>query len=242
MGDEREKLLAEANEHRFTVGPDMGVCAADGVLDIPLGEVLRAEADLVQRLAAALRAVPPVETNADTEKLPTEPGMYRAQGGGRWELDTDAQWWFRGYADREHPTPDQQDRTEFDVRAYGMPLVREVDTAALGDLRARIGALVYGDNNHPQRDLSLVTKIMAQFAAVETVNTVEELDALPVGSVILSFDPDEPESPSVACRAVRGWQFLGDDYPERRYASSALLPTRWTVYVVHRPDTEGSGQ
>lgn len=54
--------------------------------------------------------------------LPTEPGKYVGQGGGLWELDRDGQWWFRGYDRPWHPTPDQQDRTEADVRTYGMPL------------------------------------------------------------------------------------------------------------------------
>lgn len=54
--------------------------------------------------------------------LQSKPGHYLGSRGSRWELDSDGQWWFRGYSDRPHPTPDQQDRTENDVRMYGMPL------------------------------------------------------------------------------------------------------------------------
>jgi hypothetical protein len=56
-------------------------------------------------------------------QLPTAPGLYEGPRGARWELDAEGQWWFRGYPDREHPTPNQQDRTEFDVLTYGMPLL-----------------------------------------------------------------------------------------------------------------------
>lgn len=55
--------------------------------------------------------------------LQSKPGQYLGARGSRWELDSDGQWWFRGYSDRPHPTPDQQDRTENDVRMYGMPLI-----------------------------------------------------------------------------------------------------------------------
>jgi hypothetical protein len=56
---------------------------------------------------------------------------------------------------------------------------------------------------------------------LEALRGPEELDALPVGSVIA--DITEPDALAVACKAVRGWQFLGDD-PERRYLSIAMLP------------------
>ena len=49
-----QALIAEAKIHSFSVGPHMGIVAADGVHGTPLGDVLAAECDLVQRLAAAL--------------------------------------------------------------------------------------------------------------------------------------------------------------------------------------------
>lgn len=64
------------------------------------------------------------------------------------------------------------------------------------------------------------------------ITTLEELDALPVGSIVA--DLNEPDAPAVACRAVRGWQMLGDD-PDRRYFSSDLAPAAIPLTVLHRP-------
>ena len=66
------------------------------------------------------------------------------------------------------------------------------------------------------------------------ITTVDELEALPVGSIVAMIG-SEPQSPSVACRAVRGWQFLGDD-PERRYLSSSLMPSPEPITVLHEPE------
>jgi hypothetical protein len=65
------------------------------------------------------------------------------------------------------------------------------------------------------------------------ITTLEELDELPIGSIVA--DLTVPDSPAVACRAVRGWQMLGDD-PERRYLSHALAPNSTPLTVLHRPD------
>lgn len=64
-----------------------------------------------------------------------------------------------------------------------------------------------------------------------TINTEEELDTLPVGSIVAMIG-SEPDSPAVACRAVSGWQFLGGD-PERRYASSSLMPAPEPITVLY---------
>jgi hypothetical protein len=65
-------LIAEARKHAVTTGPNMGICAADGVHDTPLGRVLRDECDLVQLLADALEQSRPrvVETVEELEALP----------------------------------------------------------------------------------------------------------------------------------------------------------------------------
>jgi hypothetical protein len=70
--------------------------------------------DALTARAAELRKAP----------LPTQPGRYvSAQNrDAQWELDEEGLWWFRGYPDRPHPTPHQQDRTPADVMNYGMPL------------------------------------------------------------------------------------------------------------------------
>lgn len=69
-----QALIEEANIHRMSVGPNMGIVAADGIHGTPIGDVLAAECDLVQRLAAALSAL-----SGETE---TEWGnAYIAQAG-----------------------------------------------------------------------------------------------------------------------------------------------------------------
>lgn len=82
----------------------------------------------------------------------------------------------------------------------------------------------------------LVARIDRDAAALKaaqprTITTAAELDALPVGSIVAMIG-SEPDSPAVACRAVRGWQFLGDD-PERRYLSSSLMPSWEPITVLH---------
>lgn len=68
-----------------------------------------------------------------------------------------------------------------------------------------------------------------------TITTAEELDALPVGSIVAMIG-SEPDSPAVACRAVRGWQFLGED-PERRHLSASIMPSPEPLTVLHEPRT-----
>lgn len=55
--------------------------------------------------------------------------------------------------------------------------------------------------------------------STRTVSSVKQLEDLPVGSIIAELS--EPDAPALACKAVRGWQFLGGD-PERRYISSSI--------------------
>lgn len=67
-----------------------------------------------------------------------------------------------------------------------------------------------------------------------TVSTIDELEALPIGSVI-AYIGDEPDAPAVACRAVRGWQFLGDKETDRVYHSGELTPVREPLWVLYTP-------
>ena len=68
---------------------------------------------------------------------------------------------------------------------------------------------------------------------LRVLHTPDELDELPIGSVIA--DITEPDSPAVACKAVRGWQFLNDD-PDRRYEATAMLPApKLKIVVLWRP-------
>jgi hypothetical protein len=76
--------------------------------------------------------------------------------------------------------------------------------------------------------------LAAGYRKPRTITTAEELDALPVGSIVAMIG-SEPDSPAVACRAVRGWQFLGDD-PERRYLSSSLMPSAEPITVLFEPE------
>lgn len=110
---ENEELIARAREALDRMAANLMAVMSD-----------RSGRDSVQRdhaaVGAALVSRPPVPVTA---ALPTIPQMYAGPRKSRWELDAAGQWWFRGYTDRPHPTPDQQDRTEFDVQTYGMPLV-----------------------------------------------------------------------------------------------------------------------
>jgi hypothetical protein len=54
----------------------------------------------------------------------------------------------------------------------------------------------------------------------EEIDTQQQLDALPVGSIVA--DLYIPDSPVIACKAVRGWAILGDD-PDRRWWSFEML-------------------
>jgi len=57
---------------------------------------------------------------------------------------------------------------------------------------------------------------------MRTLQSVEDLDDLPVGAVIAELT--EPDSPAVACRGLRGWQFLGKADATIRYTSDAIWP------------------
>lgn len=81
--------------------------------------------------------------------------------------------------------------------------------------------------------LAILEAAAPHLMAPRLITTAEELDALPVGSIVAMIG-SEPDSPAVACRAVRGWQFLGGD-PERRYLSSSLAPTEEPITVLHVP-------
>ena len=61
---------------------------------------------------------------------------------------------------------------------------------------------------------------------VRVIETVEELEALPVGSVVLDTGPERQLSnaPVVLCKTGWGdWQNLGDD-PLRRWWSKEIIP------------------
>ena len=82
-------LIEEALMHQFTVGPNMGICAADGVEGEPLYGILREEAGLVQRLADALESATrkdslTVRTVAELDALPV--GSVILNRGLAWQL------------------------------------------------------------------------------------------------------------------------------------------------------------
>lgn len=62
--------------------------------------------------------------------------------------------------------------------------------------------------------------------------TAEQIDELPIGSV-LAFIGDEPAAPAIACRAVRGWAFLGEDPDMRRTSASIASPK--PLHLLHNP-------
>jgi hypothetical protein len=60
---------------------------------------------------------------------------------------------------------------------------------------------------------------------MKQVSTAEELDALPVGSVILDLGADgiEADAPVVACKTGWGdWQVM-NNHPERRWQSREVM-------------------
>ena len=72
-----------------------------------------------------------------------------------------------------------------------------------------------------------------------TITTPEELDALPVGSIIADFGPGRSwnDSAVIACKAAAGdWTIMGGD-PDRRWQSSAVFVTSLghVVAVLHDP-------
>jgi len=106
-----------------------------------------------------------------------------------------------------------------------------VDRVSTEQMEARreLGQLIMGRTAPAAADAVLA----AGYRKPATITTAEELDALPVGSVVAMIG-SEPDSPAVACRAARGWQFLGAD-PERRYNSSSLMPSPEPITVLHTP-------
>ena len=76
----------------------------------------------------------------------------------------------------------------------------------------------------------------------ELVGTLEELEALPVGSVVLDLGPDrsEADAPVVACKALAGdWVVMGEgDEDGRRWWSAEVMSAAQAsvLMCVHRPD------
>lgn len=89
-----------------------------------------------------------------------------------------------------------------------------------------------GEVRLPRMAVNMMLDKIAELT-LRTITSAEELEALPVGSIVAMIG-SEPDAPAVACRAVRGWQFLGGD-PERRYLSSALMPSPEPITVLHEP-------
>lgn len=113
----RRAEAAEERERTLIAGVKEAICALD-LVDVHQYELGSGSVgDIARTLSRLLPS-----------QLPTAPGLYEGPRGARWELDAEGQWWFRGYPDREHPTPNQQDRTEFDVLTYGMPLLPSTPT------------------------------------------------------------------------------------------------------------------
>jgi len=71
------------------------------------------------------------------------------------------------------------------------------------------------------------------------VETWEQLNALPVGSIIIDpFDAKE-NAPVIACKTARGdWQIMGD-HPERRWSPQSIVEcARQPLRVIHQPTAE----
>ena len=69
-----------------------------------------------------------------------------------------------------------------------------------------------------------------------TITTWEELDALPVGSIVIDpFDAKE-DAPVICCKTAWGdWQLLGGD-PERRWSPQSIVEcAQGTLRVIHKP-------
>lgn len=77
----------------------------------------------------------------------------------------------------------------------------------------------------------------ARAAALEEaaweVTTAEELDALPVGAVIVGFH--NTDAPATACKDAQGlWAFLGEP-PHVRRRSTELVPVSVPIRIVSAP-------
>ncbi len=59
---------------------------------------------------------------------------------------------------------------------------------------------------------------------LENVGTREDLDSLPVGSVV-AYIGSEPDAPAISCKAADGgWQFMGEDSTRRRVSAEMAHP------------------
>lgn len=84
----------------------------------------------------------------------------------------------------------------------------------------------------------LLARITEDEAVAREVTYAKDLDALPVGSVVL--DLAERDAPVVACKAARGdWVVMGDA-PETRWWSQQMIrgASGQPLTVVHRPDRD----
>lgn len=80
----------------------------------------------------------------------------------------------------------------------------------------------------------LAEGIVEAIRADRTITTVEELDALPVGSVVLDAAESDPRAHGSRVSQISGeveWVYPGDDDPQ----SAVVLPVR----VLYRPDEDG---
>jgi|GEM_PF-5058297 len=70
----------------------------------------------------------------------------------------------------------------------------------------------------------------------QEITTWEELNALPVGSIVIDpFDAKE-DAPVICCKTAWGdWQLLGGD-PERRWSPQSIVEcAQGTLRVIHTP-------
>jgi hypothetical protein len=119
VGRGYQVLMAETREHPVARmrAAILAACGVESLPEVQPAQPNRQTFGTGWETQAASESLP-----LDPENLPTQPGVYLGQRDTRWELDSTGQWWFRGYVDGPHPTPEQQDRTPNDVLTYGMPL------------------------------------------------------------------------------------------------------------------------
>ena len=75
---------------------------------------------------------------------------------------------------------------------------------------------------------------------MNTITTAAELDALPVGSVLLDLGPDraEADAPVIACKAADGDWWIAGTPKDRRWRADEILrdSTGSVLICAHRPD------
>ncbi|WP_413456051.1 hypothetical protein ACLQ8T_06115 [Glutamicibacter sp. FR1] len=94
-----------------------------------------------------------------------------------------------------------------------------------------------------EAELSKAEKLARAYVAVAqpAVNRAEELDALPVGSVIADLYDDRGDAPVVLCKALnRDWAALttGTQNGRQWWTSAEIAHVARRLRVLHRPEVD----